>query len=387
MIPAVRRISDTNVSELRPLPAPGELLAALPQTEAQAALVDQSRDAIRRILGGDDPRLLAIVGPCSIHDIAAGRDYGRRLAALAQELDDRVLVVMRAYFEKPRTSVGWPGLILDPHLDGSSDIAYGLELARQFLRSMLDLGLPTATEFLDPISPQYLADLVCWAAIGARTSESQIHRQLASGLSMPVGFKNSTDGNVLNAIHAVQVAARPQAFFGLTATGCGAAVRTQGNPDCHVVLRGGSDGPNYSEPQVAAVETRLKHAGLSTSIVVDCSHDNSGRRPERQPEILREVVGQITAGNRSIVGVMVESNLMGGKQPWSAAAGKLRYGVSITDGCLDWAATEQCLRATHAALAPRFATENNWERVTIGPFLPGAPLPIDLIGSKAGEIG
>lgn len=387
MIPSVRRISDTNISELRPLPTPRELLATLPQTEAQAELVDYSRDAIRRILSGDDPRLLAIVGPCSIHDIVSGRDYGCRLAALSRELDDRVLVVMRAYFEKPRTSIGWPGLILDPHLDGSGDIAYGLGLARQFLRSMLDLGLPTATEFLDPISPQYIADLVCWAAIGARTSESQTHRQLASGLSMPVGFKNGTDGNVLNAIHAIQAAARPHAFLGLTATGCGAAVRTQGNPDCHVVLRGGSDGPNYSASHVAAVEARLKYAGLPPNIVVDCSHDNSGRRPERQPEILREVVGQIAAGNRAIVGVMIESNLSGGKQPWPAAAGKLRYGVSITDGCLDWAATEQCLRATHAALAPRFVAENGWERAAIGPFLPSAPFPAGLLGSKAGALG
>ena len=383
----MHRISNTNITELRPLPAPGELLADLPQTEAQAKLVHHSREAIRRILGGDDPRLLAIVGPCSIHDIVAGRDYGRRLAALARELDDRMLVVMRVYFEKPRTSTGWPGLILDPFLDGSGDIARGLRLARQFLRTALDLGVPTATEFLDPISPQYIADLVCWAAIGARTSESQAHRQLASGLSMPVGFKNGTDGNVQHAIHAIQAAARPHTFFGLTAAGQGAAVHSSGNPDCHVVLRGGSDGPNYSASHVAAIKARLERAGLPQTIVIDCSHDNSGRRPERQPEILREVVGQIAAGNRAIVGMMLESNLVGGKQPWPAPARKLRYGVSITDGCLEWAVTEECLRETYAALAPRCAAGNEWEHAPVGPVRPNAPLPVGLLGSKAPGLG
>jgi 3-deoxy-7-phosphoheptulonate synthase len=329
-----------------------ELQAELPKTPPQASVVRRGRDAIRSILSGEDPRLLAIVGPCSIHDVDAGRAYGRRLAALAREVNDRMLVVMRSYFEKPRTGFGWQGLVLDPDLDGTGEIAKGLRLARGFLRDMLDLGLPTATEFLDPISPQYLADLVCWVAIGARTSESQMHRQMASGLSMPVGFKNGTDGSVGGAVHAIKAAGKGQTFFGISADGRAAAVRTRGNPDCHIVLRGGARGPNYSAADLAAVGSRLAAAGVSKAIVVDCSHDNSGRRPERQPGIIGEVVGQALAGNRSIVGLMLESNLIGGSQ--DAVPGNLLYGVSVTDGCLDWPATELCLRETHAALARRF---------------------------------
>ena len=348
----MQRTSDINVLETRPLPSPAELMASLPKTEAQAACIVRSRDAIHRILFGDDPRLLVVVGPCSIHDLEAGREYGRRLAALARELDDRMLIAMRVYFEKPRTTVGWKGLILDPHLDGSSDIQHGLYLARQFLGEILDLGLPTATEFLDPITPQYIADLVSWGAIGARTTESQTHRQLASGLSTPLGFKNSTDGSIQNAINAIKAASQPQTFLGITMEGRAASVRTSGNPHCHIVLRGGTTGPNYGPAPVAAAAALLAKAGLRQSILVDCSHDNSGKQPERQPEILHEVLAQITAGGSPIMGVMIESNLFAGSQPFPRPKSELQYGVSITDGCIDWATTEATLRAAHAALGP-----------------------------------
>ena len=351
----MNRTSDLNILECQPLPAPAELLATLPLGPAQETLVEHSRDTVRRILAGRDPRLLVVAGPCSIHDLASGREYGRRLAALADELGDRLVLVMRAYFAKPRTHTGWPGLLLDPDLDGRGDIAQGLRLARSFLREMLDLGLPTATEFLDPISPQYFADLVCWAAIGARTAESQLHRQLASGLSMPLGFKNGTSGSTQSAINAVKSAGQIHSFLGITPDGRAAAVRTCGNPNCHVILRGGAGGPNFSPAHVAAVEAQLAEAGLPRAIMVDCNHDNSGRRPERQPEVLAEVVRQILAGRHSIAGVMLESHLHGGSQALSQPPIGLRYGVSVTDGCLDWTATEHCLREAHTALAPRFA--------------------------------
>jgi len=359
----MQRTSDLNILDCQPLPSPAELLATLPKSGTQAALVARTRQTIRGILSGEDPRLLAVVGPCSIHDLEAGMDYARRLTALAHELEDRFVIVMRAYFEKPRTSVGWQGLILDPTLDGSGDIAKGLRLARSFLGDLLDLGMPTATEFLDPISPQYLADLICWAAIGARTAESQMHRQLASGLSMPLGFKNGTEGTIHNAVNAIKTAVQSQAFLGISADGRAAAVRTCGNPDCHVVLRGGASGPNYSAAHLAAIEDMLAHSGVSRSIMIDCNHDNSGRQPERQPEVLADVVAQILAGNHSIMGIMIESNLHGGNQPLTR--GELRYGVSITDGCLDWATTEHCLREAHAALAPRFESARAWEPAAI----------------------
>lgn len=360
----MQRTSDLNVLEYRPLPRPDELLDVLPKTKAQAELVHGARGAIRRVLRGEDRRLLAIVGPCSIHDLKAGREFAERLARLARELDDRIVTVMRVYLEKPRTATGWQGLIFDPHLDGSGEIAHGLRVARQFLREVLDLGLPTATEFLDPISPQYIADLVCWAAIGARTSESQTHRQLASGLSMPVGCKNATSGSIQSAVNAIKAAGQPHTFLGVGSDGHAAAVRTTGNPDCHLVLRGGSSGPNYTAPHIAAAEAALARTGVARAILVDCSHDNSGRQPQRQPEVVRNVVAQMGADNRSIIGVMIESNLFGGNQPLTMAREKLRHGVSITDACLDWASTERCLRETHAALAPRFANPAGWiERI------------------------
>jgi 3-deoxy-7-phosphoheptulonate synthase len=331
------------------------LLAELPKTETEAEFVSRAREEIHRIIFTDDKRFLLIVGPCSIHDIDAGRDYARRLAALAKEVSDRVMIVMRVYFEKPRTTVGWKGLIMDPHLDGSHDITAGLRLARTFLRNILDLGLPTATELLDPITPQYIADLICWSAIGARTAESQTHRQMASGLSMPLGFKNGTDGSITTAINAIKAAAQPQTFLGIDLDGRASAIVTRGNPNCHVVLRGGTNGPNYSPTQVAQTEQLLGKAGLLKSILVDCSHDNSAKQPERQPEVMRALLDQIAAGNRSIMGAMIESNLAAGNQPFPQPKDKLRYGVSITDACIDWPTTEKLVRDIHAALAPRFA--------------------------------
>jgi 3-deoxy-7-phosphoheptulonate synthase len=350
----VRSTSDINVVETRALPTPRHLLETLPKTDAQAEFITRARQEIHNIIFGDDRRLLLIVGPCSIHDIEAGREYGRRLAALAHDVADRLLIVMRVYFEKPRTTVGWKGLIMDPHLDGSHDIAEGLQMARRFLRDTLDRGLPTATEFLDPITPQYIADLICWSAIGARTTESQTHRQMASGLSMPLGFKNSTTGNLQPALNAIRAASQPQTFLGINLDGSASAIVTRGNPNCHVVMRGGSNGPNFGPSHIREAERLLDAAGLPRAILVDCSHDNSGKQPERQPEVLRAVLAQVSGGNTSIIGTMLESNLHAGSQPFPQPRANLAYGVSITDACIDWGETEQAIGEAHAALAARF---------------------------------
>ncbi len=347
----MQKTSDLNVLETRALPSPAALLAEFPKTEAQGGFVARAREDIHRLIFTDDKRFLLVVGPCSIHDIEAGRDYARRLAGLAREVSDRVAIVMRVYFEKPRTTVGWKGLIMDPHLDGSNDIAAGLRLARGFLRDVLDLGLPTATELLDPITPQYIADLVCWSAIGARTAESQTHRQMASGLSMPLGFKNGTDGSIQTAINAIKAAAQPQTFLGINLDGAASAVVTRGNSSCHVVLRGGSAGPNYSAAHVAQAEDLLVRAGLPKAILVDCSHDNSAKQAERQMEVMRALLAQIAAGNTSIMGAMIESNLSAGSQPFPQPRARLRYGVSITDPCISWPETESLVREIRAALS------------------------------------
>jgi 3-deoxy-7-phosphoheptulonate synthase len=350
----MQRTSDINVVETRALPSPAALLRELPKTEAQAEFVARTRREIDQVIFTSDRRFLFVVGPCSIHDLDAGREYARRLAGLAREVADRVMIVMRVYFEKPRTTVGWKGLIMDPKLDGSHDLALGLRLARTFLRDVLDLGLPTATELLDPITPQYIADLICWSAIGARTAESQTHRQMASGLSMPLGFKNGTDGSITTAINAIKAAAQPQTFLGINLDGSASAIVTRGNPDCHIVLRGGGGQANYSPDHIARTEQALAKAGLSKSIMVDCSHDNSAKKPERQPDVVREVLAQVAAGATSIMGAMVESNLRGGSQPFPQPKEQLQYGVSITDGCIDWETTAALVREIHAALAPRF---------------------------------
>jgi len=346
----VPKVTDINISSNRALPTPRELLASVPRTEAQARFVAASREAIHRIIFGDDPRWLLVVGPCSIHDVAAGREYAEKLAGLSREVADRMLLVMRVYFEKPRTTVGWKGLIMDPQLDGSCDIPAGLKIAREFLRTVIDLGLPTATELLDPITPQYIADLVCWSAIGARTTESQTHRQMASGLSMPMGFKNGTDGSIQTAINAIKAARSPQTFLGINEDGRASAVTTRGNANCHLVLRGGVQGPNYGAEHVAAAEKLLHAAGLPTPIMVDCSHDNSGKKHDRQPAVFQDVLGQRTGGRASLIGAMIESNLHAGNQPEPKPGAKLRPGVSITDACMDWPTTERLVRAAHEAL-------------------------------------
>lgn len=345
-----RQVSDINVLENRVLPTPEALAQAIPRSDEMAELVVHKREEIRRILDGKDGRLLAVVGPCSIHDVEAGREYAEKLKALADALAERILLVMRVYFEKPRTTVGWKGLIMDPHLDGSYNITEGLQRARQFLRDVLALGLPTATELLDPITPQYIADLICYSAIGARTTESQTHRQMASGLSMPLGFKNGTGGNVQLAVNAIKASRQPQTFLGVSRQGLASAVTTRGNPGCHLILRGGSDGPNYDEKSVAQALTLLQKADVPEAILVDCSHANSGKDPQRQPEVLAEVVRQRQAGASALIGVMIESNLVAGNQSFPRPLEELTYGQSITDGCLDWPTTEQALRSIFSSL-------------------------------------
>jgi 3-deoxy-7-phosphoheptulonate synthase len=339
----MRKVSDLNIASNIPLPAPALMLHEIPRSDAQEDFVARSREEIREIMLHRDRRFLLIVGPCSIHDTGAGKQYAARLRGLIDRVRERILIVMRCYFEKPRTSLGWKGLIMDPHLDGSDDIPEGLRIARRFLRDVIDLGVPTATELLDPITPQYIADLICWSAIGARTTESQTHRQMASGLSMPIGFKNATPGTIDPAINAIKAARQPQTFFGISGDGVASAVSTTGNPDCHIVLRGSDSGPNYSPAHVADVQRRLEAAGLEKAIVVDCSHGNSGKDPSRQPEVLRSLMAQRAAGTTSIVGAMLESNLVAGAQPFPRPSGELVCGQSITDGCIDWETTERII--------------------------------------------
>ncbi|MEJ6657066.1 MAG: 3-deoxy-7-phosphoheptulonate synthase [Pseudomonas sp.] len=325
----------------RPLPTPAVLRQRLPLNALQAEQVQAQRQAIRNILDGHDPRLLVVVGPCSIHDADAALDYARRLAELAPQVQDQMLLVMRAYIEKPRTTVGWKGLVYDPQLDGSGDMAAGLELSRRLMLQMIELGLPLASELLQPLVAGYVDDLLGWAAIGARTSESQVHRELVSGLDMAVGFKNGTDGSMGIAIDAMRSATHPHQHFGMDDLGRPALVETAGNPDTHLVLRGGNQGPNFDAASVAAAKVALSKAGIQPSIMVDCSHANSGKDPLRQPAVLQNVIDQRLAGDSSLRAVMLESHLFDGSQSLS---GELQYGVSITDGCLGWAGTEQLLR-------------------------------------------
>jgi 3-deoxy-7-phosphoheptulonate synthase len=346
----MRRVSDLNVASNIPLPAPALMLHEIARSEAQAEFVAEARLRIHDIILRKDPCFLLVVGPCSIHDIEAGREYAGRLRGLIDRVRDCLYIVMRCYFEKPRTAVGWKGLIMDPHLDGSHNIPEGLRIARRFLREIIDLGVPTATELLDPITPQYIADLICWSAIGARTSQSQTHRQMASGLSMPLGFKNATPGTIAPAIHAIEAARQPHTFLGISTDGVASAVSTTGNPHCHIVLRGGDSGPNYSAEHVAEAERCLEQAGLDKVIMIDCSHGNSGKDHTRQPEVLRRVVGQRAGGTVSIIGAMLESNLVAGRQPFPNPQGKLVYGQSITDACVDWETTELIVLQTAETL-------------------------------------
>ncbi|MEO0510784.1 MAG: 3-deoxy-7-phosphoheptulonate synthase [Verrucomicrobiota bacterium] len=349
----MKKVTDINISSKTLLPSPLELCSEIEKTESAEKFVAESREAIHRIIFGDDRRLLVVLGPCSIHDLKAGREYAEKLAALSKQVDDRMLLVMRVYFEKPRTTVGWKGLIMDPKLDGTSDIPEGLRIARRFLREVIELGVPTATELLDPITPQYIADLVCWSAIGARTTESQTHRQMASGLSMPLGFKNGTDGGLDVAINAIKAASQPQTFLGVDNEGRANALTTNGNPSCHIVLRGGSKGPNYGAKNVAEAHEKLTSAGLIPAIMTDCSHANSSKDPSKQPEVFAEIVHQ-SLSNKSVIGAMVESNLNHGNQSFPQPVGSLQYGVSITDGCIDWAKTEEMIHKAHNDLGPLF---------------------------------
>ena len=335
--------SDSTQRRTRPLPTPAVLRQRLPLNALLAEQVRSQREAIRNILHGHDPRLLVVIGPCSIHDADAALDYAQRLAELAPQVEDRMLLVMRAYIEKPRTTIGWKGLVYDPQLDGSGDMAGGLELSRRLMLQMIELGLPLASELLQPLVAGYMDDLLGWAAIGARTSESQIHRELVSGLDMPVGFKNGTDGSMGIAIDAMRSAAHPHQHFGLDELGRPALVETLGNPDTHLVLRGGNQGPNFDAASVAAAQAALDKAGVEAAIMVDCSHANSGKDPLRQPQVLHEVIDQRLAGNDNLRAVMLESHLFDGNQPLSA---DLQYGVSITDGCLGWPGTERLLLET-----------------------------------------
>ncbi len=347
-----RDTSDLHVAGFQPLIAPNELLAELPLTEARAATVYSSRDAVRRILAGDDDRLLVVVGPCSVHDVDAAVDYAVRLSKVAAELADELCVVMRVYFEKPRSTLGWKGLINDPGLDGSYDVHRGLRTARRLLLDVLDLGLPVGCEFLDPNSPQYIADAVSWGAIGARTTESQVHRQLASGLSMPVGFKNGTNGSVQVAVEACRAAHGPHVFFGVDAAGRASVVTTTGNPDVHVILRGGTDGPNYQPQHVAGALAAVREAGMPPTVMIDASHGNSRKDHARQAGVAREIGAQVGGGQRGIVGVMIESFLFPGRQDL-VDPGALTYGQSITDSCLGWDVTADILADLARAVRER----------------------------------
>jgi len=349
----VNKVTDINVSNTTVLPSPRELREQIVKTDAARDFVASTRKQIHEIIFGDDDRLLMVVGPCSIHDVEIGKEYARRLAKLAEQVSDRMLLVMRVYFEKPRTTVGWKGLIMDPELDGTCNIPGGLPIARQLLADIIGMGVPTATELLDPITPQYIADLICWSAIGARTTESQTHRQMASGLSMPLGFKNGTDGGIEVAINAIKAACQSQTFLGVNLDGRAAAITTRGNPNCHIVLRGGSHGPNYSAEAIAETCGELERNKLIPAVMIDCSHANSSKDPERQPEVLTEVVEQAKS-NRNIIGAMIESNLHGGSQPFPQPIEQLKFGVSITDGCLDWEKTEQAILFAHKELGSRF---------------------------------
>jgi 3-deoxy-7-phosphoheptulonate synthase len=346
----MRKTENLNIEAFDLMPSPEEIHARVPLTERAADTVTTGRRALQAILDRRDPRLFVVVGPCSIHDPVAGLDYAHRLKVLADEVAETMLLVMRVYFEKPRTSTGWKGYINDPFMDDSFHIEQGMEKARAFLLAVNELGLPAGTEALDPIGPQYLGDLIAWTAIGARTSESQTHREMSSGLSTPVGFKNATDGDLDVAVNAIISASKPHSFLGINGKGRSAIIRTRGNGYGHVVLRGGGNRPNYDTVSVAMAEQSLKKAGLSQNIVIDCSHANSYKKPELQPLVMHDCVNQIRLGNHSIVGTMIESFIEAGNQPIPVDLSTLKYGCSVTDACIDWATTETMLREAHQAL-------------------------------------
>jgi 3-deoxy-7-phosphoheptulonate synthase len=345
-------VYNVNVTARTVLPTPAQVKGELPLSPALEGAVLRSRRTVQNIIDGRDPRLFVVMGPCSIHDVPAAMEYAQRLKALADAVSDSLVVVMRVYFEKPRTTVGWKGLINDPDMDDSFHIEKGIRIARKLLLDLTTMGLPTATEALDPIMPQYLGDLITWTAIGARTTESQTHREMASGLSTPVGFKNGTDGSLTVAINALKSARQPHHFLGINEEGRSAVMQTRGNAYGHVVLRGGGGRPNYDSVSVAICEQELKKAGLPARIVVDCSHGNSNKDPNLQPLVARDCVEQVANGNQSLIGLMLESNLEFGNQDIPADRSRLRYGVSVTDGCIDWATTEKCLKELAVLLRP-----------------------------------
>ena len=337
-------MNKNNLIQTDPLPSPCSMLEQLPLRTEEAAFITKTRQEIVRILDRDDPRHLLIVGPCSIHDLSAALEYAERLGSLSRAISDQFLVIMRVYFDKPRTIMGWKGLLGDPHLDGSHAIEEGLRLSRQLLLKLAEMRIPTAAEFLDPASSYYLGDLISWGCIGARTSESQTHRQMASALSMPVAFKNSTSGNVDVAIHGILAASHPHTFIGLNGEGQVARVRSGGNPHCHLALRGGEGKPNYDSPSITATLEKLQRAKLPSRLIVDCSHDNSNRKAEQQLPVFQSLIRQIVDGEEAIRGLILESHLVAGNQPLLSDKTKLKYAVSLTDPCLDWMATERLIR-------------------------------------------
>ena len=343
------RLENVNIESVVPLATPREMKAAIPLTAATIGTVARSRETLEHVLDGDDPRLFAVVGPCSIHNLEAAEEYARKLKALADEIAETIFVVMRVYFEKPRSSVGWKGLINDPYMNDTFHVEEGIRMARHFLFRVAEIGLPAGTELLDVLMPQYIGDLVSWNVIGARTAEAQTHREIASGISTPIGFKNGTDGTLDAAINGVRSAMGPHHFLGVTEDGLPAIFSTTGNSYPHVVLRGGKT-PNYDAESIAACEKALRDAHLPQNIVVDCSHGNSGKKPERQGPVLFDVLAQIEAGNRSIRGFMLESNLEGGNQPMQANPALLNPRCSITDACIDWPTTEALLREAHGRI-------------------------------------
>ncbi len=341
--PAIRQADNLRVEKLIPLIEPAKLKSELPLTPKAASVVSESREAIRKILKKEDPRLLLIIGPCSIHDESAALEYAEKLSRLSKSVEKNLFIVMRAYFEKPRTNIGWKGMINDPHLDSSYDMNEGLRKARRILLKINEMGLATATEMLDPMTPAYIEDLVSWVAIGARTTESQIHREMASGLPMPVGFKNSTDGSLAAAINAMKAAASPQTFSGINQKGRTCIVKTGGNAFGHLVLRGGTR-PNYDSFSIEQALIRLRENGMTDAIIADCSHDNSRKKYDRQAMVWRDVIHQRIAGNNSIIGLMLESNLCEGSQKLCSDMSLLKYGVSVTDACVSYETTQELVR-------------------------------------------
>ena len=344
-----------NIASNEALITPEQLKSELPLAGAALESVQKARQTIFSILDRKDPRLFIVVGPCSIHDIDAAMDYAKRLQDLAAKVEDTLYLVMRVYFEKPRTSIGWKGLINDPYLDDSFKIEEGLRKGRKLLLDIVELGLPTSSEALDPISPQYLQDVIAWSAIGARTTESQTHREMSSGLSSAIGFKNGTDGGLTVAVNAMQSVSNPHRFLGINELGQVSVVTTKGNPYAHVVLRGGGNGPNYDSVHVAQCEKALQDGGVNTNIMIDCSHANSSKDPYVQPLVLKDITHQILEGNKSIIGVMLESNINGGNQPIPKDLSQLKYGVSVTDGCMDWETTEKAILEMAEKLKPVLA--------------------------------